>query len=370
MDHSGKRASGSEAEKTLKTLQGLAVDAPDRSIYEKVLRNWDRIAKPLDGLGRFETLTARIGAILGTDQIDISKKAVVIMCADNGIVEEGISQSGQEVTAAVAGQMAKGFSSVGRMAALIGADTIPVDIGMREERPIQGVLDRKVSRGTANFRKGPAMTEDEALRAVFTGIEMAADCKRRGYRILATGEMGIGNTTTSSAVAAALLGCDADAVTGRGAGLSDEKLFRKKQIIREAIERYRLCEAEPFRVLESVGGFDIAGLAGLCVGGGIFHIPVVLDGVISMTAALLAQRLVPGTAAYLIPSHRGKEPAAEKLAEALHMEPVIDAGMALGEGTGAVMMLSLLDLALSVYQGGHSFSEIQVEQYERYGGGV
>ncbi len=351
---------------TEKDLEKLRIEQPDKKIYQKVLENWDRIAKPLDGMGRFETLIAQIGAISGTEEVDISKKAVIIMCADNGIVAEGVSQSGQEVTAVVAKQMAKGTSSVGKMAAAIGADTIPVDIGINTRERIAGVLDRKIRCGTRNFRVEPAMTGKEALRAIFAGIEIVEDCKKKGCRILATGEMGIGNTTTSSAVAASLLGCRADAVTGRGAGLCDEKLCRKRQIIAEAIEKYGLYDVEPFRVLETVGGLDIAGLAGVCIGGGIFHMPVVLDGVISMTAALVAQRLVPGTVQYLIPSHKGKEPAMEKLMGELRLEPVIDAGLALGEGTGAVMMLSLLDMALCVYRERTLFSDIQVRPYERY----
>lgn len=352
---------------TKESLKKLSVSAPDQKIYERVLKNWDAIAKPLDGLGRFETLTAQIGAILGTDQIDLSRKAVVIMCADNGIVAEGVSQSGQEVTTAVVRQMAKGASSVGKMAALIGVETISTDIGMSETERIPGVLDRKIRCGTNNFRIEPAMTESEAVRAIGTGIGMVSECKQKGYRILATGEMGIGNTTTSSAVAAALLSCDAGEMTGRGAGLDDERLLHKKKVIAEAIKKYGLYGAEPLRILHTVGGLDIAGLAGVCMGGALFHIPIVLDGVISMTAALLAEKLLSGTAAYLIASHRGKEPAVEKLTDALGLQPVIDAGMALGEGTGAVMMLSLLDLALSVYQGKTSFSEIAVKPYERYG---
>ncbi|MDE7249315.1 MAG: nicotinate-nucleotide--dimethylbenzimidazole phosphoribosyltransferase [Lachnospiraceae bacterium] len=363
MEYSGKRISGNCTEED---LDKLLIEQPDKEIYHKVLKNWDQVAKPLDGMGRFETLIAQIGAILGTEEIDISKKAVIIMCADNGIVEEGVSQSGQEVTAAVAKQMAKGASSVGKMAVAIGADPIPVDIGIGTKEQIPGILDRKIRCGTRNFRTVPAMTNKEAISAIFTGIEIVEDCKQKGYHILATGEMGIGNTTTSSAVTASLLGCKADEVTGRGAGLCDEKLCHKRQIIAEAIEKYKLYEAKPLKVLETVGGLDIAGLAGVCIGGGIFHIPVVLDGVISMTAALLAERLVPGTIQYLIPSHKGKEPAVERLMRELHMEPVIDAELALGEGTGAVMMFSLLDMALRVYQRRTLFSDIQVKPYERY----
>ncbi len=358
-----KRISGNYTEDDLNKLQA---GKPDKEVYQRVLESWDQIAKPLDGMGRFETLMAQIGAILGTEEIELSKKAIIIMCADNGIVEEGVSQSGQEVTAAVAKQMAKGASSVGKMAAVIGADTIPVDIGINAKEPIAGILDCKIRCGTRNFRITPAMTGREAMAAIFTGIEIVEECKRKGYHILATGEMGIGNTTTSSAVAAAFLGCKADVVTGRGAGLCDEKLCHKKQIIAEAIEKYHLYEAKPLKVLETVGGLDIAGLAGICIGGGVYHMPIVLDGVISMTAALLAERLVPGTVQYLIPSHKGKEPAVEGLIRELNMKPVIDAELALGEGTGAVMMFSLLDMALSVYQGRTLFSDIQVKPYERY----
>lgn len=366
MEYSGKQKFDSHTDDIMERFQKLSVDAPDIKVYEKVKSNWDGIAKPLDGMGKFEGITSQIGAIIGTDEIDISKKAIIIMCADNGIVEEGISQSGQEVTLAVAKEMAQGISSVGKMSSFIGADTIPVDIGINSSERIEGVLDKKIRPGTRNFYKEPAMTREEAVRAIFTGIEIVEDCKQKGYQILATGEMGIGNTTTSSAVAAALLKCSAEEVTGRGAGLNDEKLQRKKQVIAEVIEKYKLYDAQPLTVLETVGGLDIAGLAGVCIGGGMFHIPIVLDGVISMVAALVAEKLIPGTIQYLIPSHKGKEPAVVKMMEGLNIEPVIDGDMALGEGTGAVMMLSLLDMAMCIYSGKTSFSDIQVEQYERY----
>lgn len=350
---------------TGEALRELKIDAPDETVRKKVYEHWDFVAKPLDGMGRFEKLIAQIGAIHGSPEIDIAKKAVVIFCADNGIVEEGVSQSGQEVTLAVAKNMAAKSSSVGRMAACIGADTIPVDVGINRRETIAGVLDRKIRCGTRNFRLESAMTREEAVRSVFTGIEMAAYCKERGYRILATGEMGIGNTTTSSAVAAALLGLPAVQVTGRGAGLTDEKLRRKCEIIEEAVAGYELRGADPFRILETVGGLDIGALAGLCIGGALYHLPVVLDGVISMTAALLAEWIAPGTRAYLLASHRGKEPAMQELAAALGLSPVIDGELALGEGTGAVMLFSLLDMALAVYRDGSTFGDIQIENYQR-----
>lgn len=354
--------------RTREALAHLVIQAPEEEIRRRVRHNLDCVAKPIDGLGSFEALMAQLGAIQGTEAIDISKKAVIIMCADNGIVEEGVSQSGQEVTLAVVKSMAEGKSSVGRMAKLAGADTIVVDIGVNTKDRIAGVLNRKISMGTKNFTKEPAMTEEEAIQAIFTGIDIVHECKKKGYRILATGEMGIGNTTTSSAVAAALLDCDAEKVTGRGAGLSEEKLKKKQRLIAEALERYELRRADALQILESVGGLDLAGLAGVCIGGALYRIPIVLDGVISMAAALAAERMVPGTREYLLLSHKGKEPAAARLAKALGGEPIIDAKLALGEGTGAVMMFSLLDMALCVYQGRTTFGDIAIAPYERQGG--
>ena len=347
-------------------LQRINIESPNVEIRKRIKSNWDAIAKPLDGMGKFESMTAQIGAILEDEKINISKKAVIIMCADNGIVAEGISQSGQEVTRLVAENMGKGQSSVGKMAAFAGADTIPVDIGINDSLPIPGVLNRKVRQGTRNFKNESAMTAAEVLQAIQTGIDIVEKCKKDGYQILATGEMGIGNTTTSSAIAASLLRCDVNEVTGRGAGLNDYGLMRKRQMIKEAIDQYNLYEAEAFRILQTVGGLDIAGLTGVCIGGAIYHVPIVLDGVISMVAALVAEKLVPGTKEYLIPSHIGKEPAMINISKALNMEPVIAGNLALGEGTGAVMLFPLLDMALEVYRESSSFSEIKLEQYERY----
>lgn len=363
-------------ERTKEELFSLKIEAPKEAVFRKVLENWDSVAKPLDGLGVFETLTAKIGAVLGTDQIDIAKKAVLIFCADNGVVEEGVSQSGQEVTLAVAKKMGQQASSVGKMARIVGADMIPVDIGISCADFVEGVLDRKVRFGTRNFVKEPAMTEEEALQAVFVGIGLVGQCKKQGYRMAATGEMGIGNTTTSSALAAALLQEDPDQLTGRGAGLNDEGLSRKRCVIREALGRYGLlgqdsadaeaAKAFALRALCCVGGLDIAGLAGVCIGGALYHIPVVLDGVISMTAALCAERMVPGTKEYLIGSHMGKEPAIRQLADELGVTMVIDGRMALGEGTGAVMMFGLLDTALSLYTEKMTFEDISIGRYERF----
>ncbi len=360
-------------------LRQISIEKPDSNIYREIRDRWDHVAKPIDSMGKFEPLVCRIGAILGDADVDIKKKAVIVMCADNGVIAEGVSQSGCEVTQSVAAQMGKRRSSVCKMAAEAGADVIPVDIGMCAEQTPEGVLPRKVVRGTKNFAVEPAMTMEQTLEAIETGIKIVETCKKDGYRLLATGEMGIGNTTTGSAVAAALLGRDADFVTGRGAGLDDAGLSRKKQVIGQALVKYEFCrpeqdqtektQADPeetLRILSCVGGADIAGLAGVFVGGAICHIPVVVDGLISASAALAAERLAPGTRDYMVPSHQSREPAAKMLLDELQLQPVIDAQLSLGEGTGAVMMFALLDLAMSVYADPTTFSDIRVEQYTRF----
>lgn len=362
-----KKAEGSSVGKEqLRCLENRKITSPDAAVFAQIQANWDRVAKPLDGLGEFEGLLARIGAILGDPSIDIHKKAVIAMCADNGIVEEGVSQSGQEVTAVVTEFMGKNETSVGKMARFTGADVIPVDIGIAGDQVWAGVRSCKVRKGTRNFAKEPAMTLDELDQAVETGIRLVKECKENGYRLIGTGEMGIGNTTTSSAVAAALLGCEVSEITGRGAGLSDAGLSRKKQVIQDALVKYQFDKEDTVRILRTVGGLDIAGLCGVYIGGARYHIPVVMDGVISAVAALAAERLCPGAKQYMIPSHKSKEPAAERIMKELSVKPVIDAGLALGEGTGAVMMFSLLDLALTLYQDSTTFGDIAVEQYERF----
>ncbi len=343
---------------TKEALKELKTDRPDKEQRQRVKAVWDGIAKPVNGLGQFEAIVAQIGAITGTSDVDISKRAVIVMCADNGIAEEGISHFGYEMTAIIAGEMVKGTASVSRMALSARADVLPVNIGIHQVEEIRGMIQQRVVCGTKNFRFEPAMSEEEALRAIEIGMETVKECKEKGYTLLATGELGMGNTTTSSAMAAALLGCSAEEVVGIGAGLSREGFQRKGEVIKEALEKYCFKKEETLRILETVGGLDIAGLAGVFIGGAIFHIPVIIDGVISAVAALTAERLVPGVKEYMIPSHLSKEPAAKRLLEELGLHPVLDASLALGEGTGAVFLFPLLDTVLSVYEGSSTFDDI------------
>ncbi|MBQ2099715.1 MAG: nicotinate-nucleotide--dimethylbenzimidazole phosphoribosyltransferase [Lachnospiraceae bacterium] len=340
----------------------------DRALYQACKSGWDHIAKPLDGMGKFEELLSRISAIQGKVAADLLRAKLLVCCADNGIVEEGVSQSGQEITAICAESIGGGRSSVAIMAKEAGVEVSAIDVGIHADRKLANVCERKVRPGTRNFAKEPAMTQEEMLSAIETGIQLVSESREQGMTILCIGEMGIGNTTTSSAVTAALLGLPVEAVTGRGAGLDDEKLKHKIQVIREAIEKYGLQDAEkdPLDVLRCVGGLDIACMAGICMGGALYHVPILLDGFISMAAALIACRVQPLIKEYLIPSHCGKEPAMQKIAEELNLSPVIYANMALGEGTGAILMMQLLKTTNAVYEKSVSFEVAGIAQYERY----
>ena len=326
----------------------------------------DAIAKPLDGLGQFEKLLVQIAGITGTDEIRLDKRAILAMCADNGIVAEGVTQTSGDVTAIVAVNMATGRSSVNRMAAVGGTEVFATDIGIAAEVSYDNLRNRKVRKGTADFLKESAMSEAEALQAIEEGILWVKECKEQGYQILGTGEMGIGNTTTSTAVGCALLGLLPEDVTGRGAGLNDEGLARKKTVIASAIMKYDLYGKDALTVLQTVGGLDIAGIAGIFIGGAVYRVPIVLDGMITAVAALVADRLVPGVRSFMIASHLSKEPITRKIMEELDLHPVIQADLALGEGTGAAMLFPLLDMVLTVYRENDSFDEMQIDAYERF----
>ena len=354
---------------TREELFQIRIPRADERIFRRIKENWNAVAKPLDGLGRLETMVSGIGAAQDSEVPALSPRAILILCADNGVVEEGVSQSGQEVTLAVARNMGTRRSSVCRMAALAGIEVVPVDIGINSDEMIPGVEDRKVMPGTKDFLKDPAMKESEVLQAVETGISLVRDLRRRGFRILATGEMGIGNTTTSTAVTAGILGLDVREITGRGAGLSQAGICRKAEVIRKGLEKYGFVSKNPanaFEILRCVGGLDIAGLCGVFIGGAMYRIPVVIDGLISAAAALCADCIVPGTRQFMLASHAGSEPGMRYILDHLGLKEVIRADLALGEGTGAVMLFPLLDMAMEVYQSSSTFDEIGVGQYKRH----
>ena len=336
----------------------------DMAAMERAKARWDSIAKPLGSLGALEEAVIRIAGMTGSADVDISRRAVVVMCADNGVVAQGVTQTGQDVTAIVTENMSKGDTSVCCMSRVAGAEVIPVDIGVA--KPVTGARIRQkcVRRGTADMTQGPAMTREEAAQAVMTGLELVGELKEAGYRILATGEMGIGNTTTSSAIVSVLLGKEAAEVTGRGAGLSTEGYQKKIAAVERAIALNRPDPADGLDVLHKVGGLDIAGLAGVFLGGAVHHIPVLVDGFISSAAALTAAAICPACRDYMLGSHASNEPAGRMVLEALGLHPFLFAGMCLGEGTGAVAVMPLLEMGAAVYRGMCTFEATDIEAYQ------
>ena len=335
---------------------------PDEAARTAAHAHWAALAKPLGGLGDLETMIEDAAALIGSAAPAFIRRAVLVLCADNGVVAQGVSQTDASVTRAVLENLVARRTSVCRMAATAHCEVVPVDMGIAGA-PVPGAVDCRIAPGTADFTQGPAMTRAQAVQAIAAGIELVRRQKARGVQLLATGEMGIGNTTTSSAVASVLLGRPVEEMTGRGAGLSDAGLHRKITAIKRGIVGNRPDAADPLGVLAALGGFDIAGLCGVFLGGALENVPVLMDGFISGVAALCAVRLCPAAAKAVFASHVSSEPAAHLVLEALAKKPLITANLHLGEGTGAVASLPLWDMALAVYNGCYSFTEGGIAPY-------
>lgn len=338
-----------------------ALQSTDKTAMTNAKKRWDSIAKPLYGMGKLEDAIIKIAGI--DKAIEITKKCVAVMCADNGVVAEGVTQTGSEVTAIVAQNIANGAATVANMAKIAGADVFAFDVGMISTVG-NGVIDKKLENGTNNFAKTPAMTRQAAEKMIETGIEIVKELKESGYRLIASGEMGIGNTTTSSAVTAVLMEIDPKEVTGKGAGLSKEGICHKTEVIKAAIRIHKPDKNDPIDVLHKVGGYDLAAMCGLFIGGAYYKVPIIVDGVISSVAALLAYRLSPVTKDYMLASHMSAEPAAAIILQEIGLDAPIMCGMALGEGTGAVSIMPLLDMAVAVYKNMPTFGDADIEEYK------
>mgnify|MGYP004713007883 FL=1 len=333
------------------------------SVLKSKLR-WNSIAKPLGGLGLLEDMVSKIAGIQRTEDVSITHRTAVIMCADNGVVSEGVSQSDSRVTAQVAKEIAAGRSSVNMLANQFSTEILTVDIGIDSDIYCSNIINKKIAYGTRSIAKGPAMDPSQARKSISNGIEIVYDLCRNGTDIIITGEMGIGNTTTSAAIASVILGIPAEITTGRGAGLDSSGMSRKIAAIHRAIKLNKPDPTDPIDVLSKLGGFDIAGMTGLFLGGAECGIPIVIDGVISAVSACLAEMISPGCRDFMLPSHVSNEPSARLLLEKLALKAPINAGFHLGEGTGGIMLLPLLDGALAVYNGAHRFDEMNMERYK------
>lgn len=350
-------------ETELKTLLS-GITPPDEAARAAAHAHWAGLAKPLGGLGALETLLEDAAALTGSAALDVSRRAVLVLCSDNGVVAQGVSQTDQSVTRAVAENLAARRTSVCQMARTAHCDVVPVDMGMAGD-PVPGVADCRIAAGTADFTQGPAMTRAQAVEAVGRGIRLVQEQKAAGVQLLATGEMGIGNTTTSSAVFSVLQQLPPEQVTGRGAGLSGAGLRHKVEVIAKAIALHQPDRNDVLDVLSKVGGLDICGMAGAFLGGAVYHVPVLIDGFISAVAANCAVRLVPLCRQYLFASHCSREPAGKLALEALGLRAYLDCDMCLGEGTGGVIGAKLFDFALAAYGEIAGFDAVGIAPYEK-----
>lgn len=324
-----------------------SITEANKEMMEKAKEKVDSLCKPLGSLGKLEKIAIQLAGITEKLELNVSNKAVIALAADHGVYEENVSNNPQFVTVMQAIGFAKGFTGVCAIARAAGAKVVSVDVGIKEDLPeSSGVINKKVRYGTANMAKGPAMSREEAIRAIEAGIEVANEQVKQGVNVLATGEMGICNTTASSAVLAALFKYDPAEVTGMGAGV--DSLQHKIDVIRRAIEINKPDPEDPIDVLAKVGGLELGGMAGVVLGAAANRVPVVIDGFISTVSALIAYKLEPKVKDYIIPSHLSEEPGAKIASELLGVEPMLNMNMRLGEGSGAALAFPILDAACSM----------------------
>lgn len=336
----------------------------DRAAMDAAARRQAQLAKPPGSLGRLEELSIQLAGITGQLHNDLAKKQLLVFAADNGVVAEGVASTPQIVTLQQTINLTRCKTGAAVLAARFGCGVTVCDMGVKIPVNDPAVLDRRIAAGTGNIAAGPAMTRAQAEQAILTGAQIAMEADAA---LLGIGEMGIGNTTTTSAVACVLLNKPVTEMTGRGAGLSKEGLQRKIRAIEAALSKNQPDPNDPLDIISKVGGFDIAGICGVFLGGAIYHVPVLADGFISTIAALCAVRMCPKAEKAIFASHVSAEPAGRMVLEALHRQPLITAGMRLGEGTGAVAAMPLLDMACAVYQESYTFEQGGIEHYVPYG---
>ena len=340
--------------------------SPDKTLYEKARERLDKMAIPRGSLGRLEEFAQRVVAITGTLNPKIKRKTVVVFAGDHGVVEEGVSAFPQDVTMQMVCNFNKGGAGINVLARHVEAKVIVVDIGVAGDlEPKEGLLLKKVAKGTKNMTKSPAMTREETLKALLIGADLAHDLKSTKVDIIGTGDMGIGNTTPSSAITAVLAQKEVEEVTGRGTGINDDMLLTKISVIKKAIDINRPDPNDPIDVLAKVGGFEIAGIAGLIIGSAFHKIPVVIDGFISTAAALIAVSLKSVIREYIFAAHKSVERGHAVLLECLEQKPILDLSMRLGEGTGAVLGISLVESGVRIINEVLTFEEAGVKKAVR-----
>jgi nicotinate-nucleotide--dimethylbenzimidazole phosphoribosyltransferase len=337
----------------------------DSSLLGIAQKHLDNLTKPQGSLGRLEEFAKRLVAIYGSEMPELPKKAVFTFAGDHGVAEEGVSAFPPEVTPQMVFNFINGGAGINVLARHAGADVVVVDIGVNYDfDDVDGLAKRKVVHGTKNIAKRPAMTSDEAFRCIEVGVELARGYIDKGYTMFATGDMGIANTTPSSAIVSVITGISVAAVTGRGTGIGDDALKNKMRVIERAIEVNKPNAKDGIDVLSKIGGTEIGGIAGLCLGSAERGIPVVVDGFISTAGALIAHALNPSVADYLFAAHNSVEVGHRAMLNHMGLRPVLDLDLRLGEGTGAALAMMLIEGGLKIYREMATFGEAGVSDKE------
>ncbi|MBI2384538.1 MAG: nicotinate-nucleotide--dimethylbenzimidazole phosphoribosyltransferase [Elusimicrobia bacterium] len=335
----------------------------DAAAAEKAQQRLDRLTKPQGSLGRLEVLARWLASVTGTFPLSIERPVVFTFAADHGVAAEGVSAYPQEVTAQMVLNFLAGGAAINALAKQAGADVVVADFGVAGDlKPAPGLIDVKIARGTANMAQGPAMSREQALRAIIEGARIALAAKENGAGLFALGEMGIGNSTAASALTAALTGASPEEVTGRGTGVDADGLKKKIEVIRRALAFRKLNPADPISILAQVGGFEIAGLVGVVLAGAATRTPVLVDGFIASAAALVACRIAPDAVHYLSASHMSVERGHQRLLRELGLTVLFDFGMRLGEGTGAALAIPILRASCAVYNEMATFDQAGVAE--------
>ena len=332
-------------------LEDLYIEQPNQQIREEVLKNWQSVLLPDEDMGILADLTADYLMMTDGRGIRGVKPVMLLMCGDHGICKYGVSAFPQEVTLQMINGYGRGTAGANVMARHAGADIIVVDVGTNFDlQAFPHVRQCKIAWGTEDFTHGPAMTKEQAIAALETGMRIADEAIDHGCNLLETGEMGIANTTSTAAIAAGFLDLPAELTTGRGSGINDERMKIKTEVVRRGLEVNKPKPGDGMDVLCKVGGYDHAGLAGMILAGAARHVPTMVDGVNATAAALIAYGISPNCAKYMLCSHLSSDVSAKKMLEVLGLKPIVHAGMRLGEGTGASLAISILRSALDTYR--------------------
>lgn len=337
----------------------------DREAMARAQTRMDSLLKPPGSLGRLEEIAVKLAGITGKPFPVIKKKSVIVMAGDHGVVAEGVSAAPQEITYQILPRFVDGTGGIGVLARHAGARVVVVDIGVARPVDRPGVIVRKIRAGTGNIARGPAMTREEAAQAICVGIELSQAEIRDGADLIATGDMGIGNTTPSSAILCAMAGTPVDEAVGRGTMVNDEVLERKRRVVAQAMSVNQPDPTDPLDVLAKVGGLEIAGLAGVILGAAAQRVPVLLDGFITGAAALIAAGLCPRAREFMLASHLSEERAHRHMLTALGLKPLLDFNLRLGEGTGAALAMPVVEASVKVLKEMATFGEAEVSDMDR-----